>query len=219
MRHSKKIRTSCPNMSATAHCANEADAAARNDQATLAVLEQRFRDPTGLRAMANHHARRCGADADDLLSDAMVRALRLPNWSHGVDSRLEGVLSSAASGINRARARRRAAGIIIVPANDETVLDRWAPVSRNAEQELEHEARRAAAAEALEELAGGDPLMTALIDGIGKGLCGSALRCELGVSELKLASLRRKLKRRAAAVRIDLDLHLTGTLKGGGNAA
>lgn len=212
MRRDENSRTSCPNKRGSAHGVGEASPAVP-ERTPLETLDERFRDPSGLRALAKHHARRCGADPDDLLSDAVVRALRLPNWSNGVDNRLDGVLSSAAFGINRARARRRAAGIVLVAANDETIIDRWGPVTRDAAQELEREAQRAAAAAALEALAGGDPLLSALIDGIGEGLCGADLREKLGVTELKLASLRKKLKRRANDAQNDRKFRGAGKLR------
>lgn len=52
----------------------------------------------------------------------------------------------------------------------------------------------------LEELHDGDPLLSRLIDAIGKGYRGSRIQRELVVGVVELATLRRKLKRKATYI-------------------
>lgn len=93
MRRSKKIRTSCPKKSGAAHDHVGAEITAF-DPASLEAreLEARYRS-RDFNATAALYARKCRGNADDLLSAAMVHALRRPNWAVGVQERIEGILS------------------------------------------------------------------------------------------------------------------------------
>ncbi len=52
-------------------------------------------------------------------------------------------------------------------------------------------------ADLIEELHGGDPVMAKLVDAVGMNLRGRRIQQELGLGVTELASIRRRLKRRA----------------------
>lgn len=200
MRRSKKIRTSCPKKSSPAHYQVAAKISADAPSSSeVRELEARFRAGE-FNEMAAKYARRCKGNADDLLSAAMVHALQRPHWKDGVEERIDGILSSHAHSINRTRKRMEFKGVKLVADNDGAMIEKHRPSLLDPAAELERERRRAGAAKALDVIAGDDPQMRALIDGIcqrqrGRMLCGM-----LGITELELATLRRRLKRTAQSV-------------------
>jgi hypothetical protein len=207
MRREEISLTSCPNSSASAHV--EEKASARRDDASCPImkeLEAEFRDPFGLRKRAELYSRRCQTDPDDLLSIAIERALRCPRWEKGVGERIESILSSIASTMNRSRARGRLRGVYLVSLDDGTIVDRHFPDTRNPSQAVEMEARRRGSQKALELIANGDLKLHALIDGIGLGFRGKQLQVHMGMTKRQLATLRRRLKRSAEAARASLGL-------------
>ncbi|MCV0382823.1 MAG: hypothetical protein K5799_05105 [Erythrobacter sp.] len=205
MRRAGKIRTSCPNKSSSAHDHVEAENRAFDPTSPEArELEALYRDTRNLEALAAHHARRCNADADDLLSAAIVHALRCPQWNSGVEGRVDGILSSHAYTINRTRKRMKLKGVELIADNDGSIIDTNWPTHRDPLQEIEREQRRAGATKALDMIAGDDPKMRSLIDGICRRERGRKLRGSLGITELELAALRRRLKRTAQAVCVPL---------------
>ena len=200
MRRSKKIRATCPKISEAAHDNVKAEISAFDPASPEArELEARYRS-RDFNAAAAFYARKCRGNADDLLSAAMVHAMRRPNWAVGVQERVEGILSSHAYTINRTRKRMQLKGIELVSDNDGAIADRHWPSHRDPATEIERERRRAGATKALEVIAGDDPEMRALIDGICQRERGRKLRGMLGISELELAALRRRLKRTAQTV-------------------
>ena len=200
MRRSKKIRTPCPKKSGAAHDHVEAESPVFDPASPEArELEARYRR-RDFNAAAASYARKCRGNADDLLSATMVHALRRPNWAVGVQERIEGILSSHAYSINRTRKRMKLKGVELVSDNDGAIVDRHWPSHRDPAAEIEHERRRAGATKALEVIAADDPEMRALIDGICQRERGRKLRGMLGISELELAALRRRLKRTAQTV-------------------
>lgn len=200
MRRSKKIRTSCPKKAGAAHDHVEAENPAfdpPSPEARELEARHRSRDFTAAAAL---YARKCRGNADDLLSAAIVHALRRPNWALGVLEIVEGILSSHAYTINRTRKRMQLKGVELVSDNDGAIVDRHWPSHRDPAAEIERERRRAGATRALEMIAGDDQEMRALIDGICQRERGRKLRGMLGISELELAALRRRLKRTAQTV-------------------
>ncbi|WP_285712739.1 hypothetical protein [Erythrobacter oryzae] len=197
MRRSKKIRTSCPKNSSPAQYQVEAKISADVPSSPeVRELEARFR-AGGFNEMAAKYARRCKGNADDLLSAAMVHALRRPHWDLGVEKRIEDILSSHAYSINRTRKRMEIKGVKLVADNDGAMIERHRPSLLDPAAEIERERRRAGAIRVLDVIAGDDPQMRALIDGIcqrqrGRMLCGM-----LKITERELATLRRRLKRTA----------------------
>lgn len=200
MRRSKKTRTSCPKKSRSAHDQVEPEIPLYDPASPEArELEARYRSGN-FQAMATQHARRCQGNPDDLLSAAMVHALRRPNWNAGVECRIDGILSSHAHTINRTRKRMKLKGVELVADNRGTIIDKHFPAPRDPASEIERARRRAGASKALNIIAGDDPQMRALIDGICQRERGRKLRGVLGITELELAALRRRLKRTAQSV-------------------
>lgn len=201
MRREQNSRTSCPNSSVSAHA--EEEASAGPDKAPCPImqeLEAEFRNPHGLRKRAEYYGRRCQTDPDDLLSAAIERALRRPEWDQGVRERIESILSSIASTINRARARAKLRGTDLMSLDDGTIVDRQFPCLHDPAEAAEMESRRRGSEKALDMIARGEPKLRALINGIGLGLRGKHLQINMGVTELQLATLRRRLKRSAEVV-------------------
>lgn len=199
-RQEKNFQTSCPDSQPPAHVKDEGTKIpAERVPADIQELEAYYRDPHGLRKRAEFYARRCQTDADDLLSDAIERALRYPRWGGGVRERMDGILSSSSSTINRARARAKLRGVELVSTADGHILDKAFPITPDVDEDRERERKRQASADALARLCRGDPVMSSLVDGIGAGLRGKRLQSAMGVSELELATVRRRLKRKAFA--------------------
>lgn len=201
MRRDEETRTSCPNLFSPAHDEASQPAPPFDPDSTEGrELEVRFRDPRDLRFLAEYYARRCRASPEDMLSAAVVHAIRRPHWDGGVAARMDGILSSHAYSINRTRRRLQLKGVELVSDNDGSIIDLNWPSPRNPAEESEREARRAGAIKALELIAGDDAAITKLIDGICMRYRGRHLRGELGISELELAALRRRLKRTARSI-------------------
>lgn len=200
MRRSKKIRTSCPKKSETAHYQVETKGSPDHSYSReVRELEARFRAHE-FNEMAAKYARTCKGNADDLLSAAMVHALRRPHWKDGVKKRIDGILSSHAHSINRTRKRMEFKGVKLVADNDGATIEKHRPSLLDPAAEIEREHRRAGASKALDVIAGDDPQMRALIDGICQRQRGRMLCDMLGTTELELATLRRRLKRTAQSV-------------------
>lgn len=201
VRRNKNSPTSCPNSSALAH--SEENSSSKADQVpcpVMAELEAAFRSPHGLRKGAEHYGRLCQTDPDDLLSIAIERALRRPRWENGVRERIESILSSLASTINRARSRAKLRGVDLVSLGDGVIVDRQFPCHRDLVETSEVEARRAGSEKALMLIAGGDPILSALIDQIGQGNRGRSIQQKLEIDTVQLATKRRCLKRRTQAL-------------------
>ena len=201
VRRNNNSPTSCPNSSALAH--REENSSSKADQSpcpVMAELEAAFRSPHGLRKRAEHYGRLCQTDPEDLLSIAIERALRRPRWENGVRERIESILSSLASTINRARSRAKLRGVDLVSLGDGVIVDRQFPCHRDLVETSEVEAHRAGSEKALMLIAGGDPILSALIDQIGQGNRGRSLQQKLEIDTVQLATKRRCLKRRAQAL-------------------
>lgn len=139
-------------------------------------------------------------DPWDLLGRAVERALE-PHTSRP-DIELVPYLTmlmwSIASSLHRAKARA-AGNIAMTPA---ALVDAQIPDHRSIVDPFQTIIRRDERAHyerILGWITGNDALLERLVDLIGFGLRGEKLRAALGLSELQLAALRRRLKRRAKA--------------------
>lgn len=219
LHRSVKIQTACLNQpSPVQACTYEAGFdQSQTPQATLIELEQAWRNRECLSRIAQRYARQRGCDPEDLLSASILRALQRPVWKAGVVKRLEGIISSESSKHARSRHRRRKAGretASIEEAQRDRYPDTTFPRTLTPHQVSLRNSEMIACAKALDAIAGADPRLEALIDGIGQGLRGDELQQRLGISENALATLRKKLKRRATDMlkpferdgRIDVDL-------------
>jgi len=202
MHRSEKIRTPCPNWPASVHVQD----GGIEERPNLSVDEIRRRlHATDLHAggaspnNAKELGRRYRVDSDDLLQGAIVRSLckRTCRPDLPVELFLTQIMRSVGSSVARARVRaQERRGDFEYLLGSQIAAQ---PVL-GAEERLRLEAERRRYAGLLDEIAGGDELLTALIDGIGQGLCGSALAEFLDIDQAGLAAPRRTLKRRAQAI-------------------
>ena len=137
----------------------------------------------------------------ELLHLAIERAVR-PNTSRPnikLVPYLTMLMRSIASSIHRARARARERGVSMpfdyvaeqVPASRSIVDPARTIIGRDD---------RAFYERILGQVIGGDPLLERLVDQIGFGHRGEVIERQLGIDTGELATLRRRLKRRAYAV-------------------
>lgn len=132
---------------------------------------------------------------------AIDRALRPGTSRPDVDpiAYLTMLMRSIASGVAKAKRLSRDGGVATPMANV-TELVEATPAILDPYRELERDRERRYFAELLEELHGGNPQLEALIDAIGMRKRGTRIQRELRLSTTQLASLRRKLKRKAQRI-------------------
>ena len=201
LRHREQIQTTCLNSTAPAYVKNvEPSSYGQISVATfslrLARLDLGRRSP--IRLNAERLAAPCFLQPVELLHMAICRAAQ-PKASRPdipMVPYLTMLMRSIASDIAKARRRAAEHGITIpfdhvhkqVPSIG-SIQDPVRTIQRSIEQ--------AYFASLLEELHEGNPMMADLIDAVGKNERGKRIQQELDVGEVELASLRRKLKRRA----------------------
>ena len=199
-----QIRTPCPNLAGSAYVKDGGTSPHQQISIAsltlrLAMLDLGSRSP--IRLNAEKLAAACGLDPVELLHMAICRAAK-PKASRPdipLVPYLTMLMRSIASGIAKARRRAAEHGVTIpldyvheqVPSTG-TIQDPVRTIQRAMEQDY--------FAGLLQELNGGDPLMADLIDAIGKDYRGKRIQRELGVGTVELASLRRKLKRKACHI-------------------
>lgn len=173
-------------------------------QAALATMD--FSHESRVWRSAQYHAWRAGpaGDADDLVQDAIVLALTTRKCSSKICIAhfITGIMRSLASGIVRKQEARMPEPGFHYPFDIEQVRSE-AP---SPAEELERQSRAEACQLALDTIAQGRPTATAIIDGIGQGLQGEALAGFAGVDGVEFSNVRRLIKRRAVALRPDLEL-------------
>lgn len=155
-----------------------------------------------LKKRAAYHASRAGLEPDDLLQDALLAAMtsrRCPA-DLGVENFLIGIMRSIASKVIERRERDIQIGGQRLSL-EQTALEIPAP---DASDLLEQDERRRVCASLLALISDGEPVVEAVIDGQGHGYCGRALAEHAGIDQDDLATIRRKIKRRAAALRDQL---------------
>lgn len=107
------------------------------------------------------------------------------------------IMRSLVSGMAKARRRAAERGRLVpldcvqdqVPST-RSILDPLSTIERTRQQRY--------FAALIEELHGEDAILAGLVDAIGKNMRGRKLQTELGLRPTELATLRRRLKRRAA---------------------
>ena len=187
----------CPNSASDAHKKMNAAIPTLSDQQKRKALAEINLSPNGaLCRAARYHADRIQIDAEDLLHDAVLRALTSRKWpSHlNAEQFLNGVMKSIASAL----VARREAGTDVLDGamllekigQLETLLTPLAVVERTA--------RAYKCEEALSAICEGRPKLTMVLDGIGQGLIGRHLAAFADVDQTELATIRRMLQRRSA---------------------
>ncbi len=205
MHRSEKIRTCCPNLGAAVQLEDEATHSVSLKSRTMRRRLQRvdFRAGSTMSTCAEALSRVYGVDPGDLIQTAVARSLspKTQRPDIPVEAFLINVMRSIGSSVARARARSRERGVSIpIDLVKEQIA---APKSLGTAYEMINiETDRHRFANLLDEAAGEEIVLVRLIDGIGMKLCGAKLAEQIGIEQCGLATLRRRLKRRAHAIAI-----------------
>ncbi|HEX8402669.1 MAG TPA: hypothetical protein VF628_13315 [Allosphingosinicella sp.] len=165
----------------------------------MAMLDLSSRSP--IRLNAKGLAAGCGLQAFELLHMAICRAAKPKASRPDIDMvpYLTMLMRSIATGIAKAR-RRAAEHGVSIPFDHVHEQVRSTGSIEDPVRTIQRAHERCYFAGLLNELHDDDPVLADLIDAIGKNQRGRRIRQELGVGEVELASLRRKLKRKAAHI-------------------
>ena len=205
MHQSEKIRTSCPNLGTAEQVENEATPSVSLKTRTMRrrLTKVDFRPGSTMSSCADALGRIYRVDPGDLIQTAVARSLspKTQRPDIPVEAFLINVMRSIGSSVARGRARSRERGVSIpIDLVREQIA---APKSLGTAFEMINiEADRHRFANLLNEAAGDEDILVGLIDGIGMKLCGAKLAERLGIEQRELATLRRRLKRRAQAIAI-----------------
>lgn len=151
---------------------------------------------------ALYHANRAQVDPDDLLQAAIVAAMtsRKCRTNLAIEPFIIGIMRSKVSKVIKRQERKVQLGIRLHSLDE--------PGTEIAGPDLievnEQQRRRTASAELLRAISGGDAVIAKVIDGIGHDYRGQRLATFTGIKQDDLATVRRRLKRRAATVRDQL---------------
>ena len=189
----KKSTSACPNLGKAAHMSSNSAQASYLTKAQVrsAIAAIDISSNSTLMRMARWRAFTAGINAEDLLQEAILRALTSRSFRCGLKTEqfLMGVMRSIASAIIAKRARDEAL------CRNQINL----PVSPLAPDEACDFAERADAwRHALDNVVAGSQEIEKVIDGIDQGLCGRALAEFADTDQARLASVRKSIKRRVA---------------------
>lgn len=193
-KNSSNCRSECPNAAIAAQPDMGRLSATIADQRWRTEIEQCYRDPRLRRIAQRLAARRC-ADADDVLHDAIVRALKYGSGGQNPADRLVACIFSITSTGARSRARAAANGFAGFTDPDDQCDHLWDRAFLPPDDELERTLRQHAVACILAAAVDRDPVQATLLDAALDGLRGAELMRLLGLSERELATRRRRLKR------------------------
>ena len=197
--HSKNRNPACPNSSGDGHTSTTIPSARLTPaQVKSAIATIDIGQGSRLARCASYRAFTADIDADDLLQEAIVRALTTRSCpaTIAIEHFLMGVMRSIASKVIESRERA-----------DEALLEysrAYPSTSLTPDERLAHNERADTCRRSIEMVVAGSPATEAVIDGIDHGLCGKALADFAGVDQIELATVRRKIKRRVADVFDDL---------------
>lgn len=191
----KKSTNACPNSGNGAHTSSSTAASSylTKAQVRAAIAAIDTSASSKLMSVARFRAFTAGIDPDDMLQEAILRALTSRSCPVGlkIEHFLMAVMRSLASAVIAKRER------------DEPLLREACNQSATPhapDEAYEIAVRAEACRKALEDVAGNSPKTEGVIDGIGQGLCGKALADFAGMDQAELATTRRLIKRRAAKV-------------------
>lgn len=149
---------------------------------------------------AKYHAHRAQILPDDLLQTALLAAMtsRKCQTDLGIEPFVIGIIRSKASKVIDRRERKMQLGLHSL---DQSEFEIPAP---DLEEIGEQQERAMICAELLAAISEGDAVMEKVIDGQGHGYRGQKLAECAGIDQDELATVRRRIKRRAAALRDQL---------------
>lgn len=206
LQHRRRIQTPCPNSRRTAYVmdggqASRPQISVETFRGRLAKLD--LKPGSVIRSHADRLAAKCRIEPTELLHMAICRAARPGASRPDIDILpfLIMLMRSIVSGIAKARRRAAERGVSVpfdlvheqVPSGG-SIRDPFRMIERAREQDY--------FAGLLEELHCGDPKLANLIDAIGMNLRGHGIQRELGLGLTELASLRRRLKRKATQIMV-----------------
>ena len=188
---SKKSKSACPNSGNAAHTStnNATRSYLTQQQVRAAIAAIDFRSNSKLMRMARFRAFTAGIDAEDILQEAILRALTSRSCPAGlkIEYFLMAVMRSIASAIIARRKRDEARYC----SELDLVVSPLAP-----DDACEIAERAAAWRQAFDDVVAVSPEIERMVDGIDQGLCGSALAEFANTDQARLASVRRTIKRR-----------------------
>ncbi|MEL7686068.1 hypothetical protein AAG596_01070 [Citromicrobium bathyomarinum] len=181
----------CPNSGGTAHTSVSEQAACLSPaQIRAAIAQADISLGSRLDRYARYRAWTANLDADDLLQEAILRAISSRKCpSHvPIEHFLMGIIRSIANAAIKRREREDEAlfGFGLVAAKAAAPADELICAAE----------RGKACRRAIQHVCEGDPLLEAVLDGIDQGLCGEALASSAEIDKAALATKRRLLKRR-----------------------
>ncbi|GAB5351930.1 sigma-70 RNA polymerase sigma factor region 4 domain-containing protein [Qipengyuania sp. 483] len=189
----KKSTSACPNFGKAAHTSSNSAQVSyfTKPQVRSAIAAIDISSNSTLMRMARWRAFAAGIDAEDLLQEAILRALTSRNCPCGIKTEhfLMGAMRSIASEIIAKRERREA---LCLYQFDQPVL----PIAPDEACEFTESAD--AWRQALDSVIAGSQEIEKVIDGIDQGLCGRALAEFANTDQARLASVRKSIKRRVA---------------------
>lgn len=195
--------TACPNPAAHAHTSSEASAPRLTvAQVRTALTTINLSPGSLLHRAARYYGWSAQTDPDDLLQDALLRAVTTRSCpAHvQVERYVRGIIRSVASGITAKRERTSDVAELARAAEEE----RLANSVLSPDEELDRRERAKVCQDALARISEGNLLAEMVLDGIDQGLRGKALEEFADADTLELANVRRLIKRRAATVWDDL---------------
>ncbi|ARU16669.1 hypothetical protein A9D14_11395 [Croceicoccus marinus] len=147
--------------------------------------------------MARFRAFTAGIDAEDILQEAILRALTSRSCPAGLKMEyfLMAVMRSIASAIIARRKRDEARYC----SELDLVVSPLAP-----DDACEIAERAAAWRQAFDDVVAGSPEIERVVDGIDQGLCGRALAEFANTDRARLASVRKAIKRNVNSICVEL---------------
>lgn len=196
-----RIRTSCPNSHPPVYGRDDARGRTQLDVPRFVRRLHRLNMRPGSTIMRNASdiARSLDMIPEELLHLAIERALRPKTSRPNIKliPFLTMLMRSITSAIHRGRARERGNTkpldyVAEQMPDTRTIVD--------PAQTLDRRDERTFYERLLGQVTGGDPMLERLVDQIDFGHRGEAIQRDLGIGTRDLASLRRRLKRRARAI-------------------
>ena len=195
----KNLAAPCPNPSEIEpKPANDDQSYLTEDELRERLKTINLKPGSRLHRRAQYHARNAGILPDDLLQAAILAAMtsRKCRANLGIEPFIIGIMRSKASKVIERRERKIWLGFGLHSA-DRSDIEIPAP---DLEEIREQQERGMICAELLAAISEGDPVVEKVIDGQGHGYRGKKLAECAGISQDELATVRRRIKRRAAAL-------------------
>lgn len=195
----KKLASACPNPGNGAHTSSNSAAGSYLTKAQVHAAIAAIDTGANSRLMrvARYRAITAGIDSEDLLQEAILRALTSRSCPAGlkIEHFLMAVMRSIASSIIAERQRKEP----LLRAEVDLPMSPCAP-----DEACEIAERSDAWRQALDAVVAGSPEIERVVDGIDQGLCGKALAEFADTDQAQLASARRMIKRRVNRVCFEL---------------